>query len=156
MIKRLKALFSEAPGGDSKVRQHGADELQLAAAALLVEAARMDQSFDGAERQTIAALLRERFSLGEDEVEALIDTADVEVENAVELYSTARLVKDRFSHEERIGLMEMLWEVVYADGRLHDYEASLLRRIAGLVYVSDRESGSARKRALERLGINQG
>lgn len=156
MIKRLKALFGEVPGGDNKVRQHQADELQLAAAALLVEAARMDQSFDGAERQIIATLLRERFSLDEDEVEALIETADVEVENAVELYSYARLVKDRFSHEERIELVEMLWEVVYADGRLHDYEASLLRRIAGLVYVSDRESGSARKRALERLGNNEG
>ena len=156
MIKRLKALFGEVPGGGNGVRQHKADDLQLAAAALLVEAARMDQSFDGAERQTIATLLRERFALGEDEVEALIDTADGKVEDAIELYSTARLVKDRFSHAERIGLMEMLWEVVYADGHLHDYEASLLRRIAGLVYVSDRESGSARKRALERLGIDEG
>ena len=47
----------------------------------------------------------------------------------------------------------MLWEVVYADGELHDYEASLLRRIAGLLYVPDRESGEARKRVLARLGV---
>jgi uncharacterized tellurite resistance protein B-like protein len=45
----------------------------------------------------------------------------------------------------------MLWEVAYADGQLHDYEASLLRRIAGLIYVGDRESGEARKRVLARL-----
>jgi uncharacterized tellurite resistance protein B-like protein len=47
----------------------------------------------------------------------------------------------------------MLWEVAYADGTLHDYEASLLRRITGLLYVSDRESGEARKRVLARLGL---
>ena len=55
--------------------------------------------------------------------------------------------------EERVGILELLWEVVYADGTLHDYEASLLRRVAGLLYVSDRESGEARLRVMERLGI---
>ena len=49
-------------------------------------------------------------------------------------------------------LMEMLWEVVYADGELHDYEANLLRRTAGLLHVSDQESGAARKRVLARMG----
>jgi uncharacterized tellurite resistance protein B-like protein len=47
----------------------------------------------------------------------------------------------------------MMWEVAYADGALHDYEASLLRRVTGLLYVSDRESGEARKRVLARLGL---
>jgi uncharacterized tellurite resistance protein B-like protein len=51
-------------------------------------------------------------------------------------------------------MIEMLWEVVYADGRLDDYEANLMRRIAGLIYVSDGESGSARKRVLDRLGLD--
>jgi uncharacterized tellurite resistance protein B-like protein len=49
--------------------------------------------------------------------------------------------------------MEMLWEIVYSDGELHDFEATLMRRLAGLLYVDDRESGSARKRALEKLGV---
>ena len=52
-------------------------------------------------------------------------------------------------------MIEMIWEVVYADGELHDYEDSLLRRIAGLIYVSDRDRGAARKRALERLAALQ-
>ena len=48
----------------------------------------------------------------------------------------------------------MLWEVAYADGELHDYEANLMRRVTGLLFVSDQESGEARKRALERLGLS--
>jgi uncharacterized tellurite resistance protein B-like protein len=47
----------------------------------------------------------------------------------------------------------MLWEVAYADGILHDYEASLLRRVTGLLYVSDKASGAARLRVLARLGL---
>jgi len=155
MIGRLKALFAEVAVGEDNIRQHQADELQLAAAALLVEAGRMDSNFDDAERETIARLLRGRFTLSQAETEELIAAASAEVEDAVELYSFARMVKDRFSHDERIELMGMLWEVAYADGQLHDFEASLLRRIAGLIYVSDRESGSARKRAMERLGQRQ-
>ncbi len=64
-----------------------------------------------------------------------------------------RVVKDSFSHAERVELIEMIWEVVYADGERHDYEDSLMRRIAGLIYVSDRERGEARRRALARLGV---
>jgi uncharacterized tellurite resistance protein B-like protein len=55
--------------------------------------------------------------------------------------------------EERVAIIEMLWEVVYADGTLHEYEASLLRRVCGLIYVTDQDSGTARKRVLEKMGL---
>ena len=58
-----------------------------------------------------------------------------------------------FFEEERIDLMEMLWQLVYSDGELHEFEATLMRRLAGLLYVDDRDSGLARKRALDKLGI---
>ena len=64
-----------------------------------------------------------------------------------------RVIKDRYSPEERVELVEMAWEVVYADGELHDYEANLLRRLGGLLYVSDKERGDARKRVLARLQL---
>jgi uncharacterized tellurite resistance protein B-like protein len=71
----------------------------------------------------------------------------------VQWHGFTTAIKDGFEPAERVELIEMLWEVVYADGQLHDYEASLLRRIAGLLYVSDRNSGEARKRVLARLGM---
>ena len=76
--------------------------------------------------------------------------ADAATEDMVEVYGFARRVKDAFEHDERVQMIEMLWEVVYADGEIHDHEANLLRRVAGLIYVSDRESGDARKRVLDR------
>ena len=98
--------------------------------------------------------MRARFELTEAEAESLLEIAGDKVANASQLYSFTRVVKDNFDHAERVELMEMLWEVAYADGTLHDLEASLMRRIAGLIYVPDRESGEARKRALSKLGLD--
>ena len=154
MINRIKSLFGGGTGQtpDAATR-HSFAELQVAAAALLVEAAQMDADFGEAERRKILDLVRARFELTEAEAESLLELADRKVANASQLYSFTRVVKDNFDHEERVELMEMLWEVVYSDGRLHDLEASLMRRIAGLIYVPDRESGAARKRALGKLGL---
>jgi len=151
MLRRLSALFHDG-ATRSKTGSHNHGELQLAVAALLVEAARMDGYFDDDERETIRWLLETR--LGFDDAEGLITAAVVMAERAGDLWSFARVAKNRFSHEERVALVEMLWEVVYADGSLDDFEASLLRRVTGLLYVSDRESGAARKRVVERLGLS--
>lgn len=152
VIKRLKALFREAagdPGNDTEF-----DELQLATAALMVEAAGLDDDFAPEERQVIVGLLARRFGLSEDSAQSLIAAAEARLAEAGHLQSFTRVVKGSFDAEERIALLQMLWEVVYADGRLHDYEASLMRRLAGLLHVPDRASGAARKRALEELGLD--
>lgn len=155
MLQRLKSIVGGAAGvGGGKSKGPEPDELHLAVAVMLVEAARMDESFDEEERAAIAHLIETRLDMSAEDATSLLDAADEVAENMGELWTFARVVKDRYSHEQRIEMIEMLWEVVYADGELHHYEANLLRRIAGLIYVSDRESGLARKRAMQRLGIS--
>lgn len=133
-------------------RRHAVNDLQLAAAAILVEAARLDDDYDVSERRVIDTLLRERFSLDAEEADRLLEAARSATDHAVELYTYTRRIKDAFDEDERIRMIEMLWEVVYADGTVDDLEANLLRRVAGLLYVTDRESGEARKRVLDRTG----
>lgn len=155
MINRIKALFGASGGPAAEVPPHHSfAELQVAAAALLVEVAQMDANFSAAEQVKILDLVRTRFELTEAEAESLLELAGERVADSSQLYSFTRVVKDNFDHQERVELMEMLWEVVYADGALHHLEANLMRRIAGLIYVPDRESGAARKRALSRLGLD--
>jgi uncharacterized tellurite resistance protein B-like protein len=152
MLDRLHRLLTgRAP--EAQPAAHSFEERQLAAAALMVEAATMDSAFDAAERARVGELIRERFALGADEAADLIAEAERAVAASVQWHGFTSAIKDGFDHAERVELIEMLWEVAYADGQLHDYEASLLRRIAGLLYVSDRESGEARKRVLARLGL---
>jgi uncharacterized tellurite resistance protein B-like protein len=152
MLDRLHRLLT----GGSLQAQPAArsfEERQLAAAALMVEAATMDDAFDAAERERIAALVQTRFGLSAEDARDLVTEAERAASASVEWHGFTRAIKEGFDHAERLQLIEMLWEVTYADGALHDYEASLLRRIAGLLYVSDRDSGEARKRVVARLGL---
>ncbi len=154
MINRIKALLKAGTDAGSEVPvRHAFGDLQVAAAALLVEAAQMDSSFDDRERAKVLDLVRARFELSEEEAESLLELAQERVAQSSQLYGFTRVVKDQFGYDERVELMEMLWEVAYADSVLHDHEASLMRRIAGLIYVEDRDSGLARKRALRKLGL---
>jgi uncharacterized tellurite resistance protein B-like protein len=149
MLDRLVKIFTtEHP------QRHDAHELHLAAGALLIEAASLDGHFDAQERATIGRILKDRFSLTAAEVEELMAAAEEKVRESTQLFEFTRVIGRHFSAEERIELIEMLCEVVYADGTLHDYEASLLRRVGELVYVSDRDRGDARKRAMRRLGVD--
>ena len=152
MMERIKNFFATF-GSEPRALDEtaGPDELQLAAAALLSEAALGDDRFDDVERQAIDRLVRTRFGLSETEAASLVDAAEKKARDSTHLLRFTRVIKDNFTPAERIEMIEMIWEVVYADGELHQYEDSLLRRIAGLIYVSDRDRGAARKRALARL-----
>jgi uncharacterized tellurite resistance protein B-like protein len=152
MLDRLRRLLTGHPPA-AQPAAHSFEERQLAAAALMVEAATMDGTLGPDERGRIGRLIQDRFGLSADEAADLITEAEQAVAASVQWHGFTSAIKDGFDHAERVELIEMLWEVVYADGQLHDYEASLLRRIAGLLYVSDRESGEARKRVLARLGL---
>jgi uncharacterized tellurite resistance protein B-like protein len=152
VLDRLKGLLG-GPGQPSQGAAQGIDRLQLAAAALLVEAAQMDDEFGPEERAKIAELVEQRFGLSAEESAALLQAASEKVEQSVEIFGFTREIKNAFSPEERVEMMEMLWEVAYADGEVHNLEAHLMRRLAGLLHVSDRDSGEARKRVGARHGL---
>lgn len=149
MIDRIKILLRGVePNGTA---QNEPDAPKLAAAALLVEAACMDGHFDGDERDAVCAALGAHFGLSESEANTLIEDAEAAHHEATDLHRFTRTINDRYDHGDRLAVMEMLWQVVYADGRLHAYEANLIRRVGGLLHITDRERGEARKRVLARV-----
>jgi uncharacterized tellurite resistance protein B-like protein len=151
MIESLRHWLSGGLGGPA---DGGRDALEVALAALLVEAANSDHHFDESERATIARLLERRFGLSHEDARALLAAGEREAGREAEIFHLTRTINQRWSRAEKIELIEMLWEVAYADGVLDEYEDSLLRRVGGLVYVPDRERGLARRRVLRRLGID--
>ena len=155
MIDRIKSLLSLGRPSASETGEGitAPADRHLALAVLMVEAAYSDGSFDAVERTTISGLAQRCFDLNETEVASLLSAAEELHRSAVDLVRFTRVVKDSFAPEERVEVIEMLWEVAYADGVLHDYEANLMRRVGGLIYVTDRDRGDARRRVLERLGI---
>lgn len=148
MIKRLRDFLA---GQATPNASAGPDELQLAVAALLIEAARMDDDFNAAERGTIERLLTGRYHLPEAELRELMEAAAQAVRDSTQFFPFTRQIVQKISPEDRVHILEMMWEVAYADGVLDPHEDALLRRIAGLIHVSDQDRGAARKRAVEKL-----
>ena len=126
---------------------------RLSVAVLLVEAARQDDQFDVQERAVIERLLTQKFSLTADECAALLAAGEARAGELVQLHGHTSAIFETMTLDERIGVIEMLWEVAYADGVLDPLEDTLLRRIAGLIDVSDHERGDAKRRVLQRLGL---
>jgi uncharacterized tellurite resistance protein B-like protein len=151
MLDRLLGLIGA--GGTAEALS-GPDAKTLAAAALLVEAAAIDGQVAPDERRAIEGVLQRHFGLSAHAVAEVIAKGERAQSGANHLVRFTRTIKDRFDEAERVALMELLWEVVQADGVVDHLESNLMRRIAGLIYVTDQDSGAARKRALERRRAN--
>jgi uncharacterized tellurite resistance protein B-like protein len=78
------------------------------------------------------------------------------VRDSAQYFPFTHMITTRLSTEQRVGIIEMLWEVAYADGVLDPQEDMLLRQIAGLIHVPDRDRGLARQRALEKAAAASG
>ncbi len=151
MLDRIKALLFES--GLAKTPQAAAfAEAEVAAVVLLIEAATADGGYGEAENAAILDLVMRKMKLDRARAADLIALADARHLQAVELFKFTDAAKRGLNEDERAGLVEMLWEVVYADGRLDDYEDRLVRKVAGLLHVTDRARGDARRRVLDRLG----
>lgn len=149
MLSAIKSFLLGAPDE----RRDEAQDLRVAVVALLVRAATSDADFGAEEKETISRIASQSFDLPPSEVAALIEAATEEEAETLDLHRWVQSIKQAYSEEERVALIEKMWEVVYADGVLDEYEANLLRRVAGLIYVPDRQSGEARQRVMARLGI---
>lgn len=144
-------LLDKLLGGQATEDAPPMSEPHLAAAALLLEAASADGSFETVERQRIDRLLADRFGLGPFAAGRLVEEARRQTAERNDWQGFTRVLKEAYDHEGRIAIVEMLWEVVLADGTLDDFEASLMRQIPALLYVSDRENADARSTARARL-----
>ena len=148
MIDRLLSFLTGHAEGTT---EEPVLDLELSVAALLIEAARMDETFDAGERAIIEQLLARGFDLAPERVQSLIEKAEREVQRSTQYFPFTQRICRLASAEERLQIIEMLWKVVYADGTLDPHEDALIRQIAGLIQVPDRERGAAHKRALEAL-----
>jgi uncharacterized tellurite resistance protein B-like protein len=125
--------------------------LELAMAALLVHASIIDDSINDAESARIEALLTQRFNLSQEAVAMLIKEAREAEAEALDLYRFTRVITESLDQEGRKSLVEMLWEVVLADGRIDPYEENLVWRVAELIGVSTRDRVILRKAVEGRL-----
>ncbi|PCI34376.1 MAG: hypothetical protein COB54_00870 [Alphaproteobacteria bacterium] len=150
ILKRLSNMLKESPvEAPQKVENE-----KLAAAVLMVEVAAHDGEISRVEREHILHLLENKLGLSEAEALELFVEAIATQNDANHILSFTRKIKDHFDEAGRQHILELMWEVVFADGKEDLYESNLLRRVTGLLYISDKQSGQIKKKVKARLGLN--
>lgn len=138
MLASLKRFLSDLTGEADQPR-FAENDYRLAAAALLVHATAIDGNVTDAERNTLAALVRSQFDLDAPAAAELIREAVSADHEAVDLYGFTSLINRACDDDGRRRIVEMMWEVVYADGKVGEFEDNLLWRVADLLNISSRE-----------------
>lgn len=117
---------------------------------LMIEAAYMDGQIDEAELNKIKFSLVNIFAEDNVEVDLVLKVALENKNNSKSLHHYTSFINKNFNNDKKLLLIEALWEIVLSDGEIHDFESNLIRRLAGLLYISDVNSGNARKKALDK------
>ena len=146
MINLLKNILNNS---NSQEDNDGNKNLELLCG-LMIEAAYTDGKVDVTEINNIKLSLINIFSEDPKEVNLVLEKAEKNKNNSKSLHHYTSLINKSFDDEKKILLIEALWEIVLSDGEIHDFESNLIRRLAGLLYISDVDSGNARKRALNK------
>jgi uncharacterized tellurite resistance protein B-like protein len=152
MLNSLRDFFGMAPVPGTEADTH---RLQQATAALLFEVLRSDHEIGDEERAAAGRALREHFGLDATAAEDLIALAAREVPQANDHFQFTSLLNRHFSQPDKERVIELMWQVAYADGRLSAHELHLMRKIAGLLHIAEPAYIAAKLRARDASGGDQ-
>ena len=153
MLDIVKKFFGKASADSHKAtdRDPGHDT-RVATCALLVEIARIDETFSSQEMETLLGILKEKYGLSPSHADALILEAEKELEKSVDLWQFARLINENYSTEEKIEIIESLWRIVYVDGKMDKYEHYLMGKLQNLLRLSHDQLIDAKLKVLRSVG----
>jgi len=124
---------------------------RLAAAALLIEAAQADFGVSDTEMLQVKHALVSSFGIAPSDIEQTLRNARTELQQATCLHELIRLINDNWDEERKIRLIEAMWSVVLSDEHLDSNEHHLMRKVKGLLYISQSEYIAAKLRARQSL-----
>jgi uncharacterized tellurite resistance protein B-like protein len=146
MLEEIKRLFAELSGGGKQASHFDGDDYRVAAAALLVHVATLAGDLSEPARAKLRALLKSQFDLDDALTDELIDTAVTADREAVDFYHFTHLLMRSLDEGGRLKVVEMLWEMVFVDGGVSEFEDNVLWRVADLLAISPRDRIALRQR----------
>ena len=138
MLKEIKSFFADLTGG-KEMAHFDDNDYRVAAAALLVHVATLEKELSEPGHAKLHALLKSRFELTDELTQELIDAAVAADHEAVDFYHFTSLLNRTLNEEGRQRIVEMMWEMVYADGRVSEFEDNVMWRVSDLLGVSTRD-----------------
>ncbi|WP_075997579.1 TerB family tellurite resistance protein [Salaquimonas pukyongi] len=154
MFDRIKALLLEQDGPEENPATP--DEQHLAEAALMFHVIVADGNVRDVEIDRMRAVLTERYNLSEEAFSELLEAARQAESEAVDLYRFTSLLNKRFDRDQRIAMIERLWEMVFADGELHEFEDNVVWRVAQLLHVESPDRIAMKQRVRDRAAQDGG
>jgi uncharacterized tellurite resistance protein B-like protein len=154
MFDAFKKFVSDLADGETHPSQFAENDYRLAAAALLIHAAAIDGVISDIERERLYAILRRWFDLDEAATDELVRKATEVEQESIDLYHFTSLLGRSLDEDGRRRMVEMMWEIVYADGRVTEFEDNLIWRAADLLGVSTRERVELRQRVAANRGTS--
>lgn len=146
MLQEIKRLFAELSGGDRHGSHFDGDDYRVAAAALLVHVATLEGDLTNSARTKLRALLRSQFSLDDDLTDELMEAAVAADREAVDFFHFTHLLMRSLNEEGRLRVVEMLWEMVFLDGGVSEFEDNVMWRVADLLAISPHDRIALRQR----------
>jgi len=140
MVSIVKKFFDKYIKSTSDASDRGYDNaLQIATAALLLEMVRADTKISDEEMKTVTEAMKSKFNLTEEETDSLLRLAEDEIWKSTGYYEFTSLINKWFTYEQKLKVIEHLWEVAFADTKIDKYEEHMVRKIADLIYVEHRD-----------------
>ena len=147
MLKSLKNIFASDKSLNIETENTEVDILS----GLMIEAANTDGEITQEELNKISYSLINIFKEDPQDVEESLNKAFENKDNSRSLYYYTSKLNKSYSDDKKIKLIEVLWQIILADNEIHDFETNLIRRLAGLLYISDVECGNAKIRAVQKV-----
>lgn len=149
MIDIFKKFFSADTGGRSDAPEGQSEhDIRVATCALLLEMGRIDEKFSEAEMTAVIDMLKERYGLSDEHIDALMAVADEELAQSVDLWRFAERINRHYSQQEKIDIIELLWRLVFVDQKMNEYENYLMHRVGNLLRLSHKELMDAKVKVL--------
>ena len=136
MLDRIRQFFESRLQIDSASESDPENRLHLACASLMIELTVADEKMDESEKTTLKQILKQQFNLDDKALADLWELAQHETRDATSLYQFTTLINDGYDYNAKVQLLEHLWEVAFADGRIDPYEEHLIRKLTDLLYLS--------------------
>lgn len=150
MLDSLKRFFNPpAADGPAAAGDDPEHDIRIATCALFLEMARIDGKFTPQEMETVLSIMKEKYGLSGEHADALVAEADKELEDSVDLWQFARLINENYSIDEKIEVIETLWQMVYVDGKMDEYEHYLMNKLRNLLRLTHDQLIAAKKKVLK-------
>ena len=150
MVDIIKRFFGKAATEISKdANQATEHDVRIAACALFLEMARIDEKFTETEMDTILAIVKEKYGLSREHADALVAEADKDLDESVDLWQFAKLINENYSIDEKIEIIEILWRMVFVDGKMDRYEHYLMNKLKNLLRLSQDQLIAAKLKVLD-------